>query len=99
MAKIIRNTNGNFAHYQPGVIYDIGYTDQTTNTRIPFYVGETISISQRIGQHRVSAKYADDTSTLVYRFIHDYLDADNIEWDLFEIDQYGAEGPEALEDV
>jgi len=45
-----------------------------------------------------SAKYADEESTLVYRFIHDYLDANNIEWDLFEVDQYGEEGPEALED-
>lgn len=88
-----RNEDGT---YQPGYIYELRC--KIEDAWHPFYVGETISISQRIGQHRVSAKYADDTSTLVYRFIHDYLDANNIEWDLFEIDQYGADGPEALED-
>jgi len=88
-----RNDDGT---YQPGFIYELRC--KIDDAWHPFYVGETISISQRIGQHRVSAKYADETRTLVYRFIHDYLDADNIEWDLFEIDQYGAEGPEALED-
>lgn len=88
-----RNEDGT---YQPGFIYELRC--KIDDAWHPFYVGETISISQRIGQHRVSAKYADDTSTLVYRFIHDYLDANNIEWDLFEIDQYGVEGPEALED-
>jgi len=88
-----RNDDGT---YQPGFIYELRC--KIDDAWHPFYVGETISISQRIGQHRVSAKYADEESTLVYRFIHDYLDANNIEWDLFEIDQYGAEGPEALED-
>lgn len=88
-----RNEDGT---YQPGYIYELRC--KIEDAWHPFYVGETISISQRIGQHRVSAKYADDTSTLVYRFIHDYLDANNIEWDLFEVDQYGADGPEALED-
>ena len=88
-----RNEDGT---YQPGIIYELRC--KIEDAWHPFYVGETISITQRIGQHRVSAKYADEESTLVYRFIHDYLDANNIEWDLFEIDQYGEEGPEALED-
>ena len=88
-----RNEDGT---YQPGVIYELRC--KIDDAWHPFYVGETISITQRIGQHRVSAKYADEESTLVYRFIHDYLDANNIEWDLFEVGQYFEEGPEALED-
>jgi hypothetical protein len=88
-----RNEDGT---YQPGIIYELRC--KIEDAWHPFYVGETISISQRIGQHRVSAKYADEESTLVYRFIHDYLDANNIEWDLFEVGQYDEQGPEALED-
>ena len=88
-----RNEDGT---YQPGIIYELRC--KIEDAWHPFYVGETISITQRIGQHRVSAKYADEESTLVYRFIHDYLDANNIEWDLFEVGQYDEQGPEALED-
>lgn len=82
--------------YQPGVIYELRC--EIDGAWHPFYVGETINKATRLGQHKVSANNADETSTLVYRFIHDYLDAGNIEWSLFEVDQYGAEGPEALED-
>ena len=75
--------------YQPGIIYELRC--EIDGEWHPFYVGETINKATRLGQHRVSANNADDTSTLVYRFIHDYLDAGNIEWDLFEVDQYGEE--------
>ncbi len=88
-----RNDDGT---YQPGYIYELRC--KIEDAWHPFYVGETINKTTRLGQHQVSANNADDTSTLVYRFIHDYLDANKIEWDLFEVDQYGAEGPEALED-
>jgi hypothetical protein len=88
-----RNEDGT---YQPGIIYELRC--KIEDAWHPFYVGETINKATRLGQHQVSAKHANDESTLVYRFIHDYLDTNNIEWDLFEIDQYGEEGPEALED-
>ena len=88
-----RNEDGT---YQPGVIYELRCN--IDDVWHPFYVGETINKATRLGQHQVSAKHATEESTLVYRFIHDYLIASGIEWDLFEIDQYGAEGPEALED-
>jgi len=88
-----RNEDGT---YQPGVIYELRCN--IDDVWHPFYVGETINKATRLGQHQVSARHATEESTLVYRFIHDYLIASGIEWDLFEIDQYGAEGPEALED-
>lgn len=88
-----RNEDGT---YQPGVIYELRC--KIEDAWHPFYVGETINKATRLGQHQVSAKHANDESTLVYRFIHDYLDANNIEWSLFEVDQYDEQGPEALED-
>ena len=88
-----RNEDGT---YQPGVIYELRC--KINDAWHPFYVGETINKATRLGQHQVSANHANDESTLVYRFIHDYLIANNIEWDLFEVGQYGEEGPEALED-
>lgn len=88
-----RNEDGT---YQPGVIYELRC--KIDDAWHPFYVGETINKATRLGQHQVSANHARDDSTLVYRFIHDYLNANNIEWDLFEVGQYFEEGPEALED-
>lgn len=88
-----RNEDGT---YQPGYIYELRC--RINNDWHPFYVGETINKATRLGQHQVSANNADETSTLVYRFIQEHLDANKIEWDLFEVDQYGTEGPEALED-
>lgn len=88
-----RNEDGT---YQPGVIYELRC--KINDAWHPFYVGETINKATRLGQHQVSANHARDDSTLVYRFIHDYLTANNIEWDLFEVGQYFEEGPEALED-
>jgi len=88
-----RNEDGT---YQPGVIYELRC--KINDAWHPFYVGETINKATRLGQHQVSANHANDESTLVYRFIHDYLIANNIEWDLFEVGQYFEEGPEALED-
>ena len=55
-----RNEDGT---YHPGVIYELRC--KIDDAWHPFYVGETISIAQRIGQHRVSAKYADEESTIL----------------------------------
>lgn len=88
-----RNDDGT---YQPGYIYELRlFLEDAWH---PFYVGETINKTTRFGQHQTLANHADAGSTLVYRFIHDYVIENKIEWGLFEIDQYGAEGPEALED-
>ena len=92
MSKINETTG----KYIPGYIYELRC--KIGDDWHPFYVGETINKATRLSQHQTSAKYADETSTLVYRFIHDYLNASDIEWDLFEVDQYGEDGPEALED-
>jgi len=97
MAKIIYNTNGEFSHYHPGVIYDIGYIDQTTNTRIPFYVGETSNFEQRLKDHQRAGKNADATSTLVYQTIKEFNEAD-ITWTMEPIVEFGQEGPTDLED-
>jgi len=97
MAKIIRNTNGEFAHYHAGVIYDIGYIDQTTNTRIPFYVGETSNFDQRLKDHQRAGKNADATSTLVYQTIKEFNEA-GITWTMEAVTEFGKEGPTDLED-
>ena len=97
MAKIIRNTNGEFAHYHSGVIYDIGYIDITTNTRIPFYVGETSNFEQRLKDHQRAGKNANETSTLVYQTIKEFNEA-GIAWTMEPVAEFGEEGPTDLED-
>jgi len=96
MAKIIRH-NGQFAHYAPGVIYDIGITDPTTNTRTPFYVGETSDPEERLKAHARAGKNADDESTLVYQTIK-ALDDAGVAWTMETLAEFGEEGPTDLED-
>lgn len=96
MAKIIRH-NGQFAHYAPGVIYDIGIVDPFTKTRIPFYVGETSDPTERLKAHTRAGKSADDESTLVYQTIR-ALDDACIAWTMEPLAEFGEEGPTDLED-
>jgi len=97
MAKKIYNHNGEFAHYAPGIIYDIGIIDPTTNTRIPFYVGETSDPAGRLKAHQRAGKNADDESTLVYQTIR-ALDDAGIEWTMETLVKFDKEGPTDLED-
>lgn len=96
MAKIIRH-NGEFAHYEPGVIYDIGVIDLVTNTRTPFYVGETSNPAERLKAHTRAGRIADDESTLVYQTIRALNDA-GLAWDMQVLTDFGEEGPTDLED-
>lgn len=91
MAK--RNADGSF---EPGIIYELRCS--INGQWHPFYVGETTNARQRLAQHRTAGANADDDSTLVYSFINEVLDANNIAWDLFEVECYGAEGPTDRED-
>lgn len=52
----------------------------------PFYVGRTNDPDRRIGEHRSSARNADESSTLVYKFIHDEITPYQFEWNLFVVD-------------
>lgn len=82
--------------YEPGIIYELRCC--LDNEWYPFYVGETYNQRQRIQQHQSAARSAQNHSTLVYRFIHDELDAHGIAWDLFPVAVYGSEGPTDQED-
>jgi hypothetical protein len=64
----------------------------------PFYVGQTNNPKRRIGEHRNDAKNAKETSTLVYRNIKEYLLANDIKWDMFEIEKFDETSPDDLED-
>lgn len=97
MAKKIYNHNGEFAYYEPGVIYDIGVIDPITKTRTPFYVGETSDPAGRLKAHARAGKNADDESTLVYQTIRALNDA-GIEWTMETLAEFGKEGPTDLED-
>lgn len=79
-----------------GIIYELRC--KIDNQWHPFYVGQTNNPKRRIGEHRTDAKNADDTSTLVYRNIKAYLLANDIEWDMFEVEQYDENSPDDLED-
>lgn len=52
----------------------------------PFYVGRTNDTNRRHNEHRLAARNADDTSTLVYQFIHNDLMPIGVEWDLATVD-------------
>jgi hypothetical protein len=64
----------------------------------PFYVGQTNNAKRRIGEHRNDAKNATDESTLVYRNIKTHLNANDIEWNMFEVDEFNENSPADLED-
>jgi hypothetical protein len=97
MAKKIYNHNGEFAHYEPGVIYDIGVIDPITKTRTPFYVGETSDPAGRLAAHKRAGNNADNESTLVYQHINK-LNAEGRAWDMQIVAEFGKEGPTDLED-
>ena len=97
MAKKIYDNNGEFAHYAPGIIYDIGVVHPTTNVRTPFYVGETSDPEERLKAHKRAGKNADDESTLVYQAIR-ACDNAGAEWTMKALVEFGQEGPTDLED-
>lgn len=78
--------------FEPGVIYELRCCiDSVWHA---FYVGETTNVQARKSQH-VSASKSD--TRLVYQFIRETLEPNNIAWDLFPVHDYGAEGPTDLE--
>lgn len=83
--------------FYPGIIYDLGYLDPNTNTRTPFYVGETSNPKQRLIEHQRAGKNADNDSTRVYQTIKAF-DEQGIKWSMETIVEYGSEGPTDLED-
>jgi len=95
MAKIIRHENGEFSHYESGIIYDLGYIEN--GIRTPFYVGETSNPEKRLKDHQRAGKNADDESTRVYQTIHALNEA-GIEWSMETLAKFGKEGPTDLED-
>lgn len=86
--KRIANTD----QFEPGVIYELRC--QLGDHWHAFYVGETTNVQARKSQHTSASK--SDTR-LVYQFIRETLAPNNIAWDLFPVEQYGAEGPTDLE--
>lgn len=75
----------------PGVIYVLKHSD----THIPFYVGETGDLDQRIKTHRSCVK--PDSSQLVYKSIYKWYGKDDTKWYIEEVLPYGKEGPIDLE--
>lgn len=96
MAKKIFDDNNQLLGFEPGVIYELRFTHQGAD--IPFYVGETTDAERRLAEHIYGARNADSESETKYQFIARALDANAIPWRLVPVLEYGAEGPEALED-
>jgi hypothetical protein len=96
MAKKIFDTAGNLVGFEPGCIYELRFSHEGVD--IPFYVGETTDWERRWAEHIYGAKTATADSETKYQFISNVLDANNIPWTLVPVVNYGAEGPEALED-
>lgn len=96
MAKKVYH-NGEFAHYEEGVIYDLGFIDPRNNQRHIFYVGESHNPAQRLIDHKRAGKNATEESTLVYQAIKKLDDA-GIKWNMYVLEEYGQEGPTDLED-
>ena len=88
--------NETTGRYTPGIIYELRC--KIGDEWHPFYVGETVNPAQRLAQHRNSAAGATGDSTLVYTFIKGVLDRNDIEWDMFEVERYGQQGPTDRED-
>ena len=78
--------------FEPGIIYELRCC--IDNEWHAFYVGETINAASRKSQHSVAGK---SNTRLVYQFIRESLEPNNIAWDLFPVEQYGSEGPTDLE--
>lgn len=96
MAKKIFDKDDKLVGFEPGCIYELRFTHSGVD--IPFYVGETTDAERRLAEHIYGAKNADFTSETKYQFIATALDANGIPWTLVPVIEYGAEGPEALED-
>ena len=79
-----------------GIIYELRANLDTEWH--PFYVGKTEDPARRMGEHRRDAKNATDESTLVYRNIKNYLNANSIEWDMFEVAAYTEADRDSWED-
>jgi len=79
--------------FEPGIIYELRAC--INNEWHPFYVGETYRPERRETEHRALARF-DDTR-VVYDFIRT-LNTEGVEWRLFPVAEYGAEGPGDLED-
>jgi predicted GIY-YIG superfamily endonuclease len=92
MAKRIDNSD----QYEPGCIYELQVC--VDGNWYPFYVGETTNLDQRLQQHKQQVKAASDASTFVYRSIRFAFEANNCDWRIMKVHDYGAEGPEAAED-
>ena len=78
--------------FEPGVIYELRC--RLGDSWHPFYVGETTNADVRKKQHTSAGK--SDTRW-VYQFFRETLIANNIEWNLFPVHEYGNEGPTDLE--
>lgn len=96
MAKKIFDKDDKFIGFEPGVIYELRFTHEGVD--IPFYVGETTDTARRLSEHQYGARTADSTSETKYQFIANALTPHDIAWTLVPVIEYGAEGPEALED-
>lgn len=96
MAKKIFDASGNFVGFEPGCIYELRFTAQGVD--IPFYVGETTDTGRRLTEHRYGGANANENSEAKYQFIAQALTPHDIPWTLVPVVDYGAEGPEALED-
>jgi hypothetical protein len=96
MAKKIFDKDDNLIGFEPGWIYELRFTHEGVD--IPFYVGETTDWERRWAEHIYGAKTATADSETKYQFIARALDANSIPWTLVPVIEYGAEGPEALED-
>jgi hypothetical protein len=97
MAKAIKDAGGNIIGYEPGIIYDLGFYDPETNTRNPFYVGETTNHKIRLDRHKQEGKNPKPDAEDKYHFIKQLNDRD-LKWDMKELGTYGNDGPADLED-
>lgn len=79
--------------FKPGIIYELRV--HLDGVWAPFYVGETTRPRERRAEHNAGARNADER--VVYDTIRVFND-NQIEWDLFQVDRYGAEGPTDMED-
>lgn len=96
MTKKIFDKDNNLTGFEPGWIYELRFTHSGVD--IPFYVGETTDPERRLSEHCYGARTADSTSETKYQFIARALTPHDIPWRLVPVIEYGAEGPEALED-
>lgn len=82
--------------YEPGIIYELQVC--VDDAWYAFYVGETTDPDRRLSEHQWAAKNATESSTLVYRTIHQQFEPAGCAWRMQPVHHYGAEGPEDAED-